>query len=431
MQEQPTEHSRPEQEEEAWLTRVQEQSWEPEIIISGIVLFALFQIPALIEQLGHFLTNYSLSIFSSGTADELLLALIQIANVWLIAGFMVHLFLRSVWVAYVGLSYVYKDGIQVSRLKFQERYNRLLFQDKGFRRNIRQLEEICSTTFAVSFLLFMCVLGAFFFLLIVALLIALAAALFPDTHNFGWVDPALVIIGLLFIVDFVSLGYLKRIPYFSRAYYPIYRVMSWLTLSPFYRRIYYGLISNHKKWKARLFMLAFIVLSGFMAFSIRNENNIASVLAFTLEPLDKGSLYAGNYNNLADGEYSNVISIPSDIISEPVLRVFIVHRTAYEERQIKPLCEYDQKVDTMEKAALHLECLSAFYGLRLDGEELEAEYLYHHSPQRRQDGLLAYIDIQELAPGLHELELIYNFYWKGEVNPRTVSTVEFYKVAEQ
>ena len=418
-------------EEESWLTRVQEQSWEPEIIISGIVLFTLFQIPESIGQLEHFLNNYSLIIFSSGTADEALLTLLQVANIWLIAGFTAHLFLRSVWVAYVGLSYVYQDGIQVSRLKFKEQYNRLLFRNTGFRNNIRQLERICSTTFAVSFLLFMCVLGAFFFLFVVSLLIALIVALRPEPGNFYWVDPLLVSLGLLFVIDFVSLGYLKRIPYFSRVYYPLYRVMGWLTLSPFYRRIYYGLISNNKKWKAALFMLAFIVISIFLFFSIRQEQNIANVLSLTLEPLDKGSLYAGNYDNLAAEDYSNVISIPSDVISDPVLRVFIVHRTANEERQIKPLCNYEERVDTMDKAALHLECLSTFYELWLDGRQVEAEYLYHHSQRRRQDGLLAYIDIQELSPGLHELELYYNFYREGEVNPVSVSTVEFYKVAAQ
>ena len=33
-----------------WLKRIQEQSWEPEILISGIVLFALTQFPPLIRE---------------------------------------------------------------------------------------------------------------------------------------------------------------------------------------------------------------------------------------------------------------------------------------------------------------------------------------------------------------------------------------------
>lgn len=33
----------------SWLKRIQEQSWEPEILISGIVLVALSQLPKAIE----------------------------------------------------------------------------------------------------------------------------------------------------------------------------------------------------------------------------------------------------------------------------------------------------------------------------------------------------------------------------------------------
>jgi len=104
-------------------------------------------------------------------------------------------------------------------------------------------------------------LGAFFALSVVALLISLYVTLFPGQDYFPWLDPLLMIIALVFIIDFVTLGWLKRIPYFSKVYYPVYRVMSWLTLSPLYRRIYYGLISNLPKWKAAFGMISFIVVS--------------------------------------------------------------------------------------------------------------------------------------------------------------------------
>ncbi|NRA48005.1 MAG: hypothetical protein HRU12_02635, partial [Phaeodactylibacter sp.] len=204
----------------AWLVRVQEQSWEPEILISSIVLFGLFQVPALLERLQHFLTHYSLEIFSWGTADETMLTLLKVANIWLIAGFMVHLLLRSIWVALVGLSYVYKDGIKVEQLKFKEKFNQALFKNRTYESNIIRLEEICSTSFAISFLLFMCILGAFFLLSIVALALAFAHELFPDFRNYGWIDPFLMGVVLIYLIDFLTLGLLKRIPYLSNIYYP-------------------------------------------------------------------------------------------------------------------------------------------------------------------------------------------------------------------
>jgi hypothetical protein len=411
-----------------WLARVQEQSWEPEIIISGIVLFALYQIPELIGRLEHFLTNYSLPIFSAGSADEALVSLLMIANIWLIIGFTAHLFLRSVWVAYVGLSYVYKDGIRVSRLRLRERYNRLLFKDTGFLNNIVRLEEVCSTTFAVSFLLFMCVLGAFFFLAVVALLVSVLIKVFPEQRELPWLDPLLSGIALLFIIDFITLGWLKRIPYFSKVYYPVYRVMSWLTLSPLYRKIYYGLISNLPKWKAALGMISFILISGFMAFSIRTERNVADVLSLRLSKTAEQSMYSGHYENLMEGKPSNAIQIPSDVIKEHHLRVFVVHRSAFEDMYIKPLCDYEARKDSVDEDELKMECLDAFYDLKLDSQLVATDFAYFHNARTHQEGLLTYLDIGHLDKGGHTLTLVYNFYdEEGEYNDREVADVEFYK----
>lgn len=275
-------NQRPEEESPAWLLRVQEQSWEPEILVSGIVLYGLFQVPELIEQLHHFLNHFSFEVFSGGTVDTTMLSALKVANVWLVGGFMTHLFLRSIWVALVGLSYVYKNGVDIERLKMKEPYNRVIFKDASYLRNIVRLEEICSTTFAISFLLFMLILGGLFFLGVVVAILSLWLHFFPEQNNFSWVDPTLSIIGVVYLLDFLTLGLFKRIPYFSRVYFPIYRVMSFLTLSPLYRKIYYGLISNHKTWKSVLAILIFIGGTAVLYSGFRLDKNPADTLTFRL-----------------------------------------------------------------------------------------------------------------------------------------------------
>ena len=412
----------------AWLVRVQEQSWEPEILISSIVLFGLFQVPALLERLQHFLTHYSLEIFSWGTADETMLTLLKVANIWLIAGFMVHLLLRSIWVALVGLSYVYKDGIKVEQLKFKEKFNQALFKNRTYESNIIRLEEICSTSFAISFLLFMCILGAFFLLSIVALALALAHELFPDFRNYGWIDPFLMGVVLIYLIDFLTLGLLKRIPYLSNIYYPAYKVMSLLSLSPLYRKIYYGLVSNHKPWKSIVAILLFVGISTLMILSIRNEENIADVIQLRVSENDEQLLFPGHYENLSGGKPSSRIMIPSDIIDGDVLRVFLVHRSAFEGSYILPLCNYEGRKDTMNADTLAMECLLAFYKLKLDGAPVEADYLFHEKMDTKQIGLQAYLDIAHLDRGMHKLELIYHFSNDdGSIDPTSMAVVEFYK----
>ncbi|MCI4650628.1 hypothetical protein [Phaeodactylibacter sp.] len=419
----------PEQETPAWLLRVQEQSWEPEILVSGIVLYGLFQAPALLERLQHFLSHFSFEVFSAGTADESMVAVLKVANVWLIGGFMVHLLLRSIWVALVGLSYVYKNGVDISRLKMGESYNRLIFKDAQYTRNIVRLEEICSTTFAVSFLLFMLLLGGCFFLGVVVALLAAWLYFFPNrAEQLTTIDPILSIIGGIYVLDFLTLGLLKRIPYFSKFYLPIYRVMSWLTLSPLYRKIYYGLVSNHAKWKSVLAILIFLSVTALLYSGFRLKNNPADALALRLLDTAEQLMYPGHYANWAGNKPSGLLQIPSDVIEANVLSVFVVHRSAYEERYIKPLCNYSSRQDSVDQDILVMDCLSRFYTLQLDGMPVETDYLFTRKQEPLQVGLQAYLDITHLEKGLHNLELYFQFQQEdGSVRPQQVAKVEFYK----
>ena len=419
----------PEQETPAWLLRVQEQSWEPEILVSGVVLYGLFQLPALLEQLQHFLSHFSFEVFSGGTADESMIAVLKVANVWLIGGFMVHLLLRSIWVALVGLSYVYKNGVDVSRLKMGESFNRLIFKDAQYTRNIVRLEEICSTTFAVSFLLFMLLLGGCFFLGVVVALLAAWLYFFPDrAEQLTTLDPILGIIGGIYVLDFLTLGLLKRIPYFSKFYMPIYRVMSWLTLSPLYRKIYYGLVSNHAKWKSVLAILIFMSVTVLLYSGFRLKNNPADALTLRLPDTAEQLMYPGHYANWAGDKPSGLIQIPSDVIESNVLSVFVVHKSSYEDRYIKPLCNYSARQDSVDQYTLVMDCLSRFYTLQLDGVPVEADYLFTRKQEPLQVGLQTYLDISHLEKGLHYLELSFQFQREdGSVRPQQVAKVEFYK----
>jgi len=418
--------------EENWLARIQEQSWEPEILISGIVLFALFRVPPLIQDLNLFLNNNSIQVFSSGNVDENLSALLILSNGWLILGFSTHLFIRSIWVAFIGLSYVYKDGINFSNLKYRSAFRKEIIKNSDYIDIIHKLEKACSATFAISFLWFLCVLGITFSLLVVGALINLLFYFFPDqVSDLAWIDTAITVVFFIHIFDFVTLGVLKRIKYVSKVYYPIYMLISYLTLSPLYRGIYYGFVSNHKWWKIALFMLLFVTSSVFLTFAVRGNQNLMDMMVF--KPLsDKNQLFHGHYENLANGAYSRNIILPSDVIKGDILRVFIVHRTTYEEQSIKKLCNYEEQLaqDSVDVDDLKMECLTQFYDLKINGKEIESSFLFHQHKNSNQDGLVTYIDISDLEQGAHLLELVYNIWEKEKLEHKTkvIAEVEFYKV---
>jgi hypothetical protein len=415
-----------------WLQRVQEQSWEPEILISGIVLFALIQIPPYIKEANEYLNLNSVWIFSNGNVDESLAAILLTANYWLILGFSIHLIGRSIWAAFVGLSYVYVDGVRLDKLKYPAKYKKVIAKTSDYKELITKLEKFCSTIFAASFLIFMCGFGVFFFIAWVGGFIAILLEFDPQLEVTGpYIDPILQIIGVVYLIDFIGLGIVKRIPIVNKIYFPFYRIMSFLTLSPLYRSIYYGFVSNHKPWKVGLAMLIFCTGTFFTTLIIQQD---ADVFNSTELVINYGEDYIAplNYVNLAEGKPSKRLIFESDIIERNVAKVMIVHGSEFEEGYILKQCDYEKAMAAEEVAydSLLMACLENFILLELDGEYISPKYFYTEDRTFERRGLLAYLDLSEYSRGMHELKLYYLLDEAEEgIDTLRVADVEFFKDA--
>ena len=53
-----------------------------------------------------------------------------------------------------------------------------------------------------------------------------------------------VLSGLIYFIDFLTMGWLKKYKWFGKFYYPLYRFFSWITFASFYHPIYYNLADN-------------------------------------------------------------------------------------------------------------------------------------------------------------------------------------------
>jgi len=415
-----------------WLQRVQEQSWEPEILISGIVLFALIQIPPYIKEANEYLNLNSVWIFSNGNVDESLAAILLTANYWLILGFSIHLIGRSIWAAFVGLSYVYVDGVKLEKLKYPETYKRVIAKNGDYRKLITKLEKFCSTVFAASFLIFMCGVGVFFFLAWVGGFIVILTEFDPDLEvTQPYINTALQVIGLVYLIDFIGLGIIKRIPIVNKIYYPFYRIMSFLTLSPLYRSIYYGFVSNHKPWKVGAAMLIFCTGTFFVTLIIQQRADVFNSTELTI---DYGEDYVAplNYANLAEGEPSKRLIFESDIIERNVAKILIVHGSEFEERYILKQCDYEKEMSMEEVAydSLLMACLENFILLEMDGEFIYPKYFYTRDRTFERNGLLAYLDLSAYSRGIHEIRLYYLLDEGDEgIDTMRVADVEFFKDA--
>ncbi|MGB6037736.1 MAG: hypothetical protein WBG42_15785, partial [Cryomorphaceae bacterium] len=337
-----------------------------------------------------------------------------------------------IWAAFVGLSYVYVDGVQLDKLKYPDNYKKVIAKNGDYKQLISKLEKFCSTVFAASFLIFMCTVGVFFFLAWVGGFIAILLEFDPDLEaSQPYIDPILQAIGLVYLIDFIGLGIIKRIPIVNRVYYPFYRIMSFLTLSPLYRSIYYGFVSNHKPWKVGIAMLIFCTGTFFTAIIIQQEAEIFNSTELTV---DYGEDYIAplNYVNLAEGKLSNRLIFESDIIERNVAKFMIVHGSECEERYILKQCNYEKAIAMDEVAydSLLMTCLENFILLELDGEYIYPKYFYTEDRTFDRRGLLTYLDLSVYSRGIHEIRLYY-LLDEGEdgIDTIRVADVEFFKDA--
>jgi hypothetical protein len=417
-----------------WLKTLQQNSWEPEILISGIVLFGLFKIYPLFDDLNYFLEMNSSISFTRGTVNEVLTVILKTSNILLIIGFLFHLLLRSIWVAYIGLSYVYEDGISHKRLKYSDKYIKDLKKSGNYVKQINTLESICSVSFSVSFMVFMWLIGISFFFIIVASGIGIYLSFFPDLFNTNLFNNIVSTICVLVWIDFLSLGWFKRIPYLRKVYYPLHKIAGWLTLSFLYKNIYYTFASNHKRWKISLILVIFsISIISSVILNLTTPESYTFGRTIALVPFDgkerlQENLYRDKVN---DGYYSKYMHIESYVTNKNYLELFIVHTTRWEDEFIKPACDYEVEREKkgVDLDSLRLSCLERFYDVKLNGELLEDDFIYQRNSKTKQDGLLSIIDISDLKKGKHTIDLIYNFHDQEEdtIHKNKVKELTFYK----
>lgn len=239
-----------------WLEKLQQESWQLELIISGFVLYGIYSSKGLIHQIVFYNNDHAV-----GPLPNLFEAIISVGWLIFFINLLIHVILRSLWIGAIGLRYV-SGEINYDELNYSSVFTQYLRRKVGdYDDFISKLEKICSVLFSYTFLLFL-----FFVSIIVFFLVAVAPMLLMEWSGIEiddhlgkalcWTIPVLVG-GLIVFVDFVTLGGLKRIKdrRFSKIYLPIYWFYSHITLSFLYRPILYNFIDD--KYTRRLFFFSF------------------------------------------------------------------------------------------------------------------------------------------------------------------------------
>ena len=129
------------------LEKLQEESWQLELLISGFAIFGLF------TAFPKILTALNVARYEEFKYYFPLLFIALMACAILIFNLLIHVILRGLWIGALGLRYVSGD-IDFESLNYQHKFSKYLKRKiVSFDKYVATLENYCSVLFAVSFLL--------------------------------------------------------------------------------------------------------------------------------------------------------------------------------------------------------------------------------------------------------------------------------------
>ena len=268
-----------------WLEQLQQESWQLELLISGLALFGIWESRGTLRRLEYYFEVNATNQIDNYT--DLFLAFLWVGWAIFLINLLIHIIIRGLWIGAIGLRYV-SGEIDFDELNYSERFIRHYKKSFGsFDNYIERLEKYSSVLFSYTFLLFFMFLSFGFIIITFALSAQIIEWIFGEgterTSGFiGFFALLYFGIGFIVLVDFLTLGALKKVKdnTFSLIYYWIYKFYSTVTLSFVFRPLLLNFIDN--KFTRRLFFLsipyALILFLGFRNLRLENNAYIPSIV---------------------------------------------------------------------------------------------------------------------------------------------------------
>ncbi|MEQ8905355.1 hypothetical protein [Ekhidna sp.] len=384
----------------SWLKTIQLNSWEAELLISALVLYTLFQIP-------DFLEVWALQSFERGSELHRFFRVIEKAIRLLSFGYILHILVRGIWVASVGLSYVFPKGIDVSSLKFKGKFNKELTNSGSLVKMVLRLEELSSIIYGISFIFFGTLAGFASFIFSFIFFFELIAPVMSDNTYLAGVIGILILfyflLTILVFIDFLTNGYFRRKNWSADWFYYVAFFFRIVTLSFLYRRSLLVLISNTKGWKS--YLIPFVVLSVVVGFlwvdSIIKDNERDRYYISSAA----GDYNSANYENIRNSDSFLACTIQSDIINDNTLKIFMKDIGVFGGIHV-----FEKKLKGKKWDELSSDSISIYFNNRLsvkidDTPINDIDWFKTQHPVTYEFGFTSFVEINDFEKGAHFLKI--------------------------
>jgi len=239
-----------------WLEKLQQESWQLELLISGLALFGIWESQYFLQRLDEFIQVEALGDFQIYL--YIFLWVLQAGWAIFLVNLVIHIIVRGFWIGAIGLRYVSGD-IDYDSLNYSDRFTDFFKRRVGdFDDYIEKIERFSSVIFSFTFLLFFLFLSFILFNVFFAIVTQIIDSFLSSENKplLGFLGMVYYGLGLILLIDFISLGVFKKIrdKTVSTIFYYIYRFYSTISLSFLFRPLLLNFIDN--KYTRNLFFLA-------------------------------------------------------------------------------------------------------------------------------------------------------------------------------
>jgi hypothetical protein len=405
-----------------WIEEQQNHSWQIEILISGGLIYTLYQLPVEIKRL--FLLVYANTMVSDNTI-ALLIGAYFITQTLLI-GFSVNLLLRAIWVAYLGINFSFPSRTNTAGGDADKKTNKGELLDR-----IISLERYSSLSYSIAIISALMAIG----MLIVAMIVVpLSIFVLPQgafQNSAFFLGYIVVYIFLFFSIMNGSLPKVKtKRKWINRAVAVIAGFFSMISLYFIYNKGWYRLTSNVKKWKIYLLQFSYLLVA--ILLSLNQIGDFYTVLSdLSFDPLDeRQNLDLKVYQEAKYINYESMLRednlifkscIQEEFIKESHIKLFMVYWVDFD----RSLNHYfktegldtDGRFNSFEELfkndSIYSNCIDQLFDITIDDNARikDLQWFNHKHPLTREEGFLTYIPTDSLPNGLHKLKIMFNNYY--------------------
>jgi hypothetical protein len=402
--------------QQSWLERLSMESWQAEMVISGVAIFGSFQ---LFDGVKSLIDWFYFSLPGSFMYIAYFLGFyFFIAVAVLCMSFLGHFVVRSIWIASIGLESVYPEIRRDNDTYSPHFMDQLLRRFPSFKGFNEELDKIGSSILAFALMLVMvfigigCVIG-------LALLLGTMTAMLTTEEvglkvSLGLLGTAVVIMLFNTILNSKSL---QNRPWVQKIHFPLSIGIGYLFANVFFRpHSYLSFIirtnlDTKKYWKfMTVMMIGVAIISG----SVFERTHLLALMDNVYYRFDQRTdrLYSSNYlTESADQELAFISpQIPSMIIHSPADLTLFLPMPEREELRIFLACSEQEPsgIEDRSEARLasynyRIACFKEQVSVEIDDEPVEVIMKVYKHPHDREPGLMYFFPGLELSPGEHQI----------------------------